>query len=101
MLPPSSVIFIYILGMLSLYLGVCLAWAWGAITMKAALAARPAADTQTQLLALQQIAVQRANTTGESVSTIAQVLIYDGQMLDARVTAVTYCMICTFIYLMV
>lgn len=101
MLPPSSVVFIYLLGAFSLYLGICLAWAWGVITTKAALAARPAEDTQAQLMALQQTAQQRANATGEPVASVAQMLVYDGHMLDARVTAVTYCMICTFIYFMV
>ncbi|KAH8433160.1 aromatic acid exporter family protein [Aspergillus melleus] len=100
MLPPSTVVLIYLLGSFSLYLGICLAWAWGVITTKAALAARPAEATQAQLMALQQTAQQRANATGEPVASVAQVLIYDGHMLDARVTAVTYCMICTFIYLM-
>ncbi|PYH80992.1 hypothetical protein BO82DRAFT_311692 [Aspergillus uvarum CBS 121591] len=100
MLPPSSVVFIYLLGALSLYLGVCLAWAWGVITMKAAYAARSSADTQAQLLALEQTAVQRANATGQPVASVLQVLVYEGHMLDARVTAVTYCLICTFIYLM-
>lgn len=101
MLPPSSVVFIYLLGALSLYLGVCLAWAWGVITMKAAYAARSSADTQAQLLALEQLAAQQANATGQPVASVAQVLVYNGHMLDARVTAVTYCLICTFIYLMV
>ncbi|RAL09361.1 uncharacterized protein BO97DRAFT_374770 [Aspergillus homomorphus CBS 101889] len=100
MLPPSSVVFIYLLGSLSLYLGVCLAWAWGVITMKAAYAARPAADTQAQLLALEQTAAQQANATGQPVASLAQVLVYEGHMLDARVTAVTYCLVCTFIYFM-
>ncbi|PYH47060.1 uncharacterized protein BP01DRAFT_421952 [Aspergillus saccharolyticus JOP 1030-1] len=99
-LPPSSVIFIHLLGAISLYLGVCLAWAWGVITMKAAYAARPSADTQAQLLALEQTAAQQANATGQSVASLAQILVYEGHMLDARVTAVTYCLICTFIYFM-
>ncbi|KAL4891712.1 hypothetical protein BDV59DRAFT_203308 [Aspergillus ambiguus] len=100
MLPPSGIVFIYVLGALSLFIGIFLAWAWGVITMKAALAARPAADTQARLSSLQQTAVSQANSTGLPAASVAQRLIYDGYMLDARVTSVTYCMLCLFIYLM-
>ncbi|KAL4928080.1 uncharacterized protein BDV17DRAFT_298812 [Aspergillus undulatus] len=100
MLPPSGIVFVYILGALSLFVGICLAWAWGVITMKAALAARPEADAQARLVSLQQEAASQAQETGGSVAGIAQRMIYDGWMLDARVTAVTYCMICVFIYFM-
>lgn len=37
--PPASILFVYLLGALSLLLGMCLGWAWGLLTMKAALAA--------------------------------------------------------------
>lgn len=69
--------------------------------MKAAYAARPAADTQARLASLQQTAVAQANTTGSPTASVAQQLIYDGYMLDTRVTAITFCLICTFIYFMV
>ncbi len=101
MLPPSGVLFVFILGSLSLYIGIGLAWAWGVITMKAALAARPSADTQARLAALQQAAATEAQSTGASVAGVAQRMIYDGWMLDTRVTAVVYCMLCVFIYLLV
>ncbi|RAK99802.1 uncharacterized protein BO80DRAFT_494516 [Aspergillus ibericus CBS 121593] len=100
MLPPSGVVFIYLLGALSLFIGICLAWAWGVITMKAAQAARPAAETQAKVAALQQLAVSQAHNSTYSPTEIAQRLVYDGYMLDARVTAVTFCLICTFIYFM-
>ncbi|PYI05946.1 hypothetical protein BO78DRAFT_419262 [Aspergillus sclerotiicarbonarius CBS 121057] len=99
-LPPSGVVFIYLLGALSLFVGICLAWAWGVITMKAAQAARPAAETQAKVAALQQLAVSQAQNSTYSATEIAQRLVYDGYMLDARVTAVTFCLICTFVYFM-
>lgn len=84
-------------------IGLGLAWAWGVITMKAALAARPLADTNARLAQLQQAAM-RNTTNVEQLSgqtSYAQVLIFEGFMLDARVTAVYYCMIGLLIYLMV
>ncbi|KAF7596984.1 hypothetical protein BBP40_011350 [Aspergillus hancockii] len=98
--PPSGIVFIYLLAALSLFIGICLAWAWGVITMKAALAARPAAETQARLATLQQTAVAHANATGLPAASVAQKLIFDGYMLDTRVTAITYCLLCTFIYLL-
>ncbi|KAL5361015.1 hypothetical protein BJX96DRAFT_175841 [Aspergillus floccosus] len=100
MLPPSGIVFIYVLGALSLFIGILLAWAWGVIVMKAALAARPAADTQARMASLQQAAAAQANSTGLPAASVAQRLVYDGYMLDARVTSVTYCLLCLFIYLM-
>ncbi|KAL4985687.1 hypothetical protein BDW68DRAFT_198595 [Aspergillus falconensis] len=99
-LPPSGVIFVYVLGALSLFVGICLAWAWGVIAMKAALAARPDAETQARIGGLQQAAAAEAQETGASASSIAQRLVYGGWMLDARVTAIFYCMLCLFIYFM-
>lgn len=101
MLPPSGVLFVYILGALSLFIGICLAWAWGVISLKAALAARPDAETQARLASLQQAAVSEAQSSGSPVAGVAQRLIFNGWMLDARVTAIMYCMICLFIYLLV
>ncbi|KAL2844804.1 hypothetical protein BJY01DRAFT_214668 [Aspergillus pseudoustus] len=96
--PPSGVLFVYLLGSLTLFIGICLAWAWGVITMKAALAVRSAADTQARLASLQQAAGAEAQSTGESASVIAQRMIYDGWMLDTRVTVIIFCMLCVFIY---
>jgi hypothetical protein len=100
-LPPAGVLFVYILGALSLFVGICLAWAWGIIAMKAALAARPEAETQARVGALQQAAAAEAQETGASANSIAQRLVYNGWMLDARVTVIFYCMLCLFIYFMV
>ncbi|KAK2595488.1 hypothetical protein QQS21_006828 [Conoideocrella luteorostrata] len=96
--PPASIVFIYLLAALSLLLGMCLAWAWGLLTMKAALAARPESETQRALQALQQAAGAQAKQTGKSVSWEAQALIHEGFMLDVRVTAVFYVMAAVFIY---
>jgi hypothetical protein len=87
--PPSGVVFVYVLAVLTVIIGQSMAWAWGTITMKAALAARPAAVTQAKLMALEQRAVALANQTGESPTALAQVLVFEGAMLDARVTAGT------------
>ncbi|KAJ5688981.1 hypothetical protein N7462_003373 [Penicillium macrosclerotiorum] len=100
MVPPTGIVFIFFLGMLTLIFGMALGWAWGVIAMKAALAARPAADTQAKLQALGQRAYSISNSTGQSLATVEQVLVYEGFMLDARVTAVYFCLICFLIYLL-
>jgi hypothetical protein len=99
--PPSGVLFVYMLGSLTLFIGIGLAWAWGVITMKAALAVRPAAETQARLASLQQAVGAEVQATGGSASAISQRMIFDGWMLDTRVTVIMYCMLCLFIYLMV
>ena len=98
--PPASILFVYLLASLSLLLGMCLAWAWGLLAMKAALAARPASETQAMIQALQQQAAVQAQQSGQSVAWEAQKLVHDGFMLDARVTVVFYVMCCAFIYVM-
>lgn len=69
--------------------------------MKAALAARPETETQARLQALQQTIGARVKATGESAAALQQVFIYDGFMLDARVSVVYFALICLFIYLLV
>ncbi|KYK60848.1 hypothetical protein DCS_01986 [Drechmeria coniospora] len=96
--PPATILFVYLLAAFSLMLGMCLAWAWGLLAMKAALAARPDAETAAAFHALQQQAVLRANQTGQAVAWEAVLLTDDGFMLDARVTAVYFVMCCLFIY---
>lgn len=98
--PPASTVFVYLIAALSLLLGMCLAWVWGLLTMKAALAARPGPETQMKLQALQQAAAAQANATGEDPMWEAQILVHDGFMLDARVTVVYYVMGCAFIYVL-
>lgn len=101
MVPPSGVVFIFVLGTLTLLIGVALAWAWGVIAMKAALAARPDAETQARLQSLQQEVQAQVQATGQSPAAVQRKLIFDGFMLDARVSAVYFCLICLFIYLLV
>ncbi|KAM0546240.1 hypothetical protein ACHAPJ_010923 [Fusarium lateritium] len=96
--PPASIVFVYVLAAFSLLLGMCLAWCWGLLTMKAALAARSDAQTQAKLAALQQQAGAIAERTGQSPTWVSQVLIHNGFMLDARVTAIYFSMGCFFIY---
>ncbi|KAG5806281.1 hypothetical protein H9Q74_009174 [Fusarium xylarioides] len=98
--PPASILFIYLLAAFSLLLGMCLAWCWGLLTMKAALATRSDAETQAKLQALQQQVGEIAKTTGQAPAWEAQILIHEGFMLDARVTAVYFSMGCLFIYVL-
>ncbi|KAB8264869.1 hypothetical protein BDV32DRAFT_116799 [Aspergillus pseudonomiae] len=98
--PPAGILFVYLLAALSLLFGMCLAWAWGLLTMKAALAARPDAQTKAMVQALQQQAVAIGNQTGTNPTVEAQILVYNGFMLDARVTVIFYVMICAFVYFM-
>ncbi|CEL07708.1 hypothetical protein ASPCAL10863 [Aspergillus calidoustus] len=100
-LPPSGILLIFLLGELTLLIGMSLAWAWGVIAMKAALAARSASETHIELTALQQQASIQANISGQSIERELQMLISNGFMLDAPVTAVFFVLICLFIYFMV
>lgn len=101
--PPSGVVFINIMIGITIAIGVCLGWAWGVITMKAALATRPTADLQRQLQKLQQASQQLAqnNLQASGQSTYQQIAIYNGVMLDTRVTVTYFCMLSLFIYIMV
>lgn len=101
MVPPSGIVFIFILGAFTLIFGMALGWAWGVITMKAALAARPAAETNAQLQALGQEAYAQANSTGQPLAAVQQVLVYEGRMLDTRVSVIFFALICLMIYLLV
>ncbi len=96
--PPATILLPYLLSAASTLFGMCLAWLWGMLTMKAALAARPGHETTSRLAALAQTAAQRARETGTLPADEAKILVFDGFMLDARVTAVFYVMICVFIY---
>jgi hypothetical protein len=101
MVPPTGIVFIFILAALTLIIGMALGWAWGVIAMKAAMAARPAAETQAKIQALGQMAYAQANSTGQPILLLEQELVYSGFMLDARVTAVYFCLICLMVYLLV
>jgi hypothetical protein len=100
--PPSNILFLYILASFSLLLGMCLAWAWGLLSMKAALSARPDDETRIKVQALQQAAVMRAGAgaTKEEVQIAATNLVHDGFMLDIRVTVTFFALGCLFIYVL-
>ncbi|KAJ5495098.1 hypothetical protein N7539_000214 [Penicillium diatomitis] len=100
MVPPNGIVFIFLLGTLTLVVGMGIGWAWGVIVMKAALAARPAAATQGQLQALGQQAASLAKSSGQPVTVVQSQLIYEGAMLDARVSAVYFCLICFLVYVL-
>ncbi|SPJ75903.1 related to membrane protein [Fusarium torulosum] len=96
--PPASMFFIYLLAAFSLLLGMCLAWCWGLLTMKAALATRSSTETQARFELLEQTAQEIAGQTGQSPAWEGQILIHEGFMLDTRVTVVFFAMGCIFIY---
>lgn len=100
LMPPAGVLSVYLLGAFSLLFGMCLAWAWGLLTMKAALAARPRSQTQALVQKLQQQAIVQSHNSDKSVSWIMEKLIHEGYMLDARVTVIFYVMSCIFVYTM-
>ncbi|KEQ78484.1 hypothetical protein M438DRAFT_410193 [Aureobasidium pullulans EXF-150] len=92
---PSGIVLIFILGGFTIVLGMALAWAWGVIVMKAAQATRPQAETQARLHLLIEDSVRLANSTAYPA---ASVLVYEGFMLDTRVTVTFFCLSCLFIY---
>jgi hypothetical protein len=96
-LPPSGVVLVFLLGAFTMILGMGLAWAWGVIAMKAAQATRPQAETQARLQAL---GIQAAKNTGATTYSPASILVYNGFMLDTRITVTFFCMLCLFIYFM-
>lgn len=99
--PPSGIVFVFILATVTLLLGITTAWAWGVIVMKAALAARPKSQTQARLQAMQQAIQARVQATGASAAAVQQEMIFDGFMLDARVSVIYFVLMCLFIYLLV
>src|SRR3954469_23126349 len=63
--PPSGIVFIQLLMGFTVILGMGLGWGWGVLTMKAALAARPQADTNARLAELQRAATQNTTNVGQ------------------------------------
>lgn len=96
--PPSGTIFINLIAAITVMLGVTTAWGWGLITMKAALATRSDAHTQSRLAELQRMAASQ-NATDPHI--FAKVKILNGFMLDLNVTATYFCMICLYLYMIV
>lgn len=100
-LPCNGIVFIHLMGGLTMILGMALGWTWGVISMKAALSTRSTAETNARLAQLAaESSRQQTNTeqaTGQS--TYTQVLIFEGFMLDTRVSITYFCMIGLFVYL--
>ena len=100
LIPPAGILFVYLLSAFTLLFGMCLAWAWGIITMKAAYATRSDSQTQVRLEQLNQTAVMQAGSSGRGVAYETEKLIREGFLLDTRVTVVFYVMTCLFVYFM-
>lgn len=92
-LPPNGVVSVFLLGGFTEVLGMALGWAWGVIAQKAAIATRSTAETNARL--------QQLGRTAQATATPATVLVFNGFMLDTRVTVTYFCMLGLFIYLMV
>ncbi|KAG5777845.1 hypothetical protein H9Q73_008478 [Fusarium xylarioides] len=101
-MPPSGVVFIHFAAGVMICVGMALAWAWGTITMKAALATRPLADLQQRYAELQQSMPQNTTNVGQASgqTTYQQIAIYEGFMLDTRVSVTYFCMMGLFVYFM-
>lgn len=95
---PAGVLFVYLLGALTLLAGMCLAWAWGLLAMVAAQAARPDWQTQARLQQLKQHAAIESHQSGQSASWCEEKLIREGFMLDTRVTVIFYVLCCAYVY---
>jgi hypothetical protein len=102
-MPPSGVVFIHFAAGVMICVGLALGWAWGVITMKAALATRPLADLQQRYAELQQSMPQNTTNVDQASgqATYQQIAIYEGFMLDTRVSVTYFCMMGLFVYLMV
>ncbi|KAG6003381.1 hypothetical protein E4U43_000926 [Claviceps pusilla] len=96
--PPAGILMVYLLASLSLLLGMCLAWAWGLLTMKAAFAVRSESEMQSLRQSLQQQVAVVVNQTGQPPALVTSELVFDGFFLDAPVVAIYYVMCCVFIY---
>jgi hypothetical protein len=101
--PPSGVIFIGLMTIVTLFLGISLAWAWGTIAMKAALATRPAEDLQRNYQLLQTSAAMdlSSQASAQEQAQYVQETVLNGFFLDSRVTITYFCMMIPFIYLVV
>ncbi|KAF4332435.1 hypothetical protein FBEOM_13765 [Fusarium beomiforme] len=94
--PPSGTIFMRLIVGVTVMLGVTTAWAWGLVTMKAALATRSDANTLARLTELQEMAISQNSTDPK---TYAEIKIFNGFMLNTSVTATYFCMIGLYLYL--
>ncbi|PCD27210.1 hypothetical protein FGRA07_02349 [Fusarium graminearum] len=101
-MPPSGVVFIHVLAGLMICFGMAFGWAWGAMAMKAALATRPDADLMQRYGELQASIPQNTTNVGQASgqTTYQQIAIYQGFMLDARISVTYFCLLGLFVYLM-
>ncbi|KAG6828854.1 hypothetical protein H0H92_006561 [Tricholoma furcatifolium] len=83
MIPPSMALSLFVLAIVTLLLGMCIGWAWGAAAMAAGLSVRSQA-----LLAQQQQAAQAALVPDVSSTLQLQKFIFSGMFLDPRTSAV-------------
>ena len=99
--PCNGIVFIHVMGGLTMVTGMMLGWAWGVITMKAALSTRPQAETNARLAQLAAQATRMQSNTQQATgqSQYTQVLIFEGFMLDTRVSVTYFCMVGLFVYL--
>jgi hypothetical protein len=98
--PPAGILFIQLMATISILVGLSIGWAWGIIAMKAALATRPAADLAARYALLQQMS-RNATNTGQATGDFLQIQIFEGFMLDTRVTVTYFCLVGLFVYLVV
>ncbi|RFU27987.1 hypothetical protein B7463_g8350, partial [Scytalidium lignicola] len=98
--PSAGILFMQLIATISILLGLVIGWAWGVIVMKTALVTRPAADLEARYALLQQMAQNTTNVGQASgQSEYLQIQIFEGFMLDTRVTVTYFCMMGLFIYL--
>ena len=97
-LPPAGIVFIYLLAAATMLIGMCLAWAWGLLTMKIAVLVRDDDLYNSRMQSLQQQAMSQ-NTTAPAL--YISNAVYTGALLDTNVTVVYFCMGLFFIYIMV
>ncbi|KAH7123504.1 hypothetical protein B0J13DRAFT_154901 [Dactylonectria estremocensis] len=92
--PPAGIVFVHLIAATSILLGLTSAWAWGVITMKAALATRPEAEMKARYGELTQMAQNSTNPTQ-----YVQVQVLNGYMLDVRVSLTYFFMMGLYLYL--
>src|ERR1700727_2295004 len=98
MLPPAGIVFMYLLGAMTIIVGMLLAWAWGTLTMKIALSVRNDALYNQRLLELRKSA---ASVPPPERARWGKTQYYEGIFLDTRVTIVYLALGLFFIYMMV
>ncbi|KAF3938728.1 hypothetical protein ABW19_dt0201219 [Dactylella cylindrospora] len=93
--PPSVILPFYILAASTILIGMCLAWAWGAIASLAALSYRDDELYNATYNTILQAAAQSPNP-----AFYVQRKIFDGELLQTPVTVIMFVMCNIFIYFM-